>query len=68
VKEVKKEVQEQKEVKIEKEYTEEEMNIYQWAKDKKITTMNTIDESRFSEPLTRAELAKVMSVFAKEVL
>jgi hypothetical protein len=30
--------------------------------------MNTIDESRVSEPLTRAELAKIVSVFAKDVL
>jgi hypothetical protein len=30
--------------------------------------MKTIDESRVSEPLTRAELAKIVSVFAKDVL
>ena len=49
-------------------YTEEETTIYQWAKESGITTMNTIDEARISEQLTRAELAKIVSVFAKNVL
>jgi len=49
-------------------YTEEEKTVYEWAKESGITTINTIDESRIQEPLTRAELAKIVSVFAKNVL
>jgi hypothetical protein len=30
--------------------------------------MNTIDEARLSEPLTRAELAKMVSVFSTNIL
>jgi hypothetical protein len=30
--------------------------------------MDTIDEARLNEPLTRAELAKMVSIFAKDVL
>lgn len=49
-------------------YSEEDMNGYQRAKEQWITTMNTIDEARLSEPLTRAELAKMVSVFSTNIL
>ena len=70
IKQEEKEVKQEKnnEIESKKTYTDEEIKTYQWAKENKLTTMNTIDESRFSEPLTRAELAKIMSVFAKDVL
>lgn len=70
VKETIKEIikEENKEVVKQVTYTEEEKTAYEWAKESGITTMNTIDESRVSEPLTRAELAKIVSVFAKDIL
>ena len=45
-------------------FTFEQNDAYLWACQHNITTMRTIQEARLDQPLTRAELAKIMSVYA----
>ena len=45
-------------------FTSEQNDAYLWACQHNITTMRTIQEARLDQPLTRAELAKIMSVYA----
>ena len=49
-------------------YNEEQLAAYQWAYDNDITTINDVDKARLSDPLTRAELAKMMSQYISSVL
>ena len=45
-------------------FTSEQNDAYLWACQQNISTMRTIQEARLDQPLTRAELAKIMSVYA----
>ena len=45
-------------------FASEQNDAYLWACQHDITTMRTIQEVRLDQPLTRAELAKIMSVYA----
>ena len=45
-------------------FTFEQNDAYLWACQQNITTTRTIQEARLDQPLTRAELAKIMSVYA----
>lgn len=45
-------------------FASEQNDAYLWACQHDITTMRTIQEARLDQPLTRAELAKIMSVYA----
>ena len=45
-------------------FTSEQNDTYLWACQHNITMMRTIQEARLDQPLTRAELAKIMSVYA----
>lgn len=45
-------------------FTSEQNDAYLWACQHNITTMRTIQDARLDQPLTRAELAKIMSVYA----
>ena len=45
-------------------FTSEQNDAYLWACQHNITTMRTIQEARLDQQLTRAELAKIMSVYA----
>ena len=45
-------------------FTSEQNDAYLWACQHNITTMRTIQEARLDQPLTRAELAKIMSAYA----
>lgn len=45
-------------------FASEQNDAYLWACQDNITTMRTIQEARLDQPLTRAELAKIMSVYA----
>ena len=45
-------------------FTSEQNDAYLWACQHNITTMRTIQEARLGHPLTRAELAKIMSAYA----
>ena len=45
-------------------FASEQNDAYLWACQHNITTMRTIQEARLEQPLTRAELAKIMSVYA----
>lgn len=45
-------------------FASEQNDAYLWACQQNITTMRTIQEARLDQPLTRAELAKIMSVYA----
>ena len=49
-------------------YNDEQLAAYQWAYDNGITTINDVDKARLSDPLTRAELAKMMSQYISSVL
>jgi hypothetical protein len=49
-------------------YSDELIDAYNWAHDKGITTMATIDDANMYSPITRAEMAKMLSVYAKETL
>jgi hypothetical protein len=46
----------------------EYQTAYQWAYKYSITTMNTYENARISDPLTRAEMAKMISVYAMTFL
>lgn len=48
--------------------TQELKDAYVYAYLRGITTLETIEKARLTEPLTRAAMAKMMSVFAIKVL
>ena len=41
------------------------LTAYQWAHKYSITTMESLEEARIADAITRAEMAKVISVYAK---
>ena len=49
-------------------FSEEQNHAYRWACGKDITTIRAISGARLDQPLTRAELAKMMSVYVTKVL
>ena len=49
-------------------YSEELQEAYDWAYSKGVTTMSPIDNANMYGAITRAEMAKMLSVYAKEVL
>ena len=49
-------------------YSQEFVDAYHYAFAHGITTMKTIDEARLYDPLTRGELAKMLSVYAMIVM
>jgi len=49
-------------------YTEEQIAAYEWAFNNGITTINDIEKARLNSPLTRAQLAKMMSQYLTNVL
>ena len=50
------------------EYSQELQDAYDWAYGKGVTTMSPIDNANMYGAITRAEMAKMLSVYAKEVL
>ena len=49
-------------------FGQEQIDAYKWALENGITTMKTVEAARLDEPLTRAELAKMMVVYIQKVL
>jgi len=49
-------------------FGQEQIDAYKWALGNGITTMKTVESARLDEPLTRAELAKMMVVYIQKVL
>jgi hypothetical protein len=49
-------------------YSEELQGAYNWAYEKGVTTMSSIDNANMYGAITRAEMAKMLSVYAVEVL
>ena len=49
-------------------FGQEQIDAYKWALENGITTMKTVEEARLDQPLTRAELAKMMVVYVAKVL
>ena len=49
-------------------FGQEQIDAYKWALENGITTMKTVEDARLDEPLTRAELAKMMVVYIQKVL
>ena len=49
-------------------FWDEQIDAYQWALENGITTMDTVEKARLDQPLTRAELAKMMVVYMQKVL
>jgi hypothetical protein len=49
-------------------YSDELVSAYNWAHEKGVTTMDTIDNANMYGQITRAEMAKMLSVYATEVL
>lgn len=49
-------------------FGQEQIDAYKWALENGITTMKTIEAARLDEPLTRAELSKMMVVYIQKVL
>ena len=49
-------------------YSQELQDAYDWAYGKGVTTMSPIDNANMYGAITRAEMAKMLSVYAKEVL
>lgn len=49
-------------------FSAEQNEAYLWACGKDITTIRTITGARLDQPLTRAELAKMMSVYVTQIL
>jgi hypothetical protein len=49
-------------------FGQEQIDAYKWALENGITTMKTVGAARLDEPLTRAELAKMMVVYIQKVL
>ena len=50
------------------EYSQEQQDAYNWAYSKGITTMSPIDNANMNGDITRAEMAKMLSVYAVEML
>ena len=48
-------------------FGQEQIDAYKWAHDKGITTMDTVEDARLDQPLTRAELAKMMVVYMVKI-
>ena len=48
-------------------FGQEQIDAYKWAHDKGITTMDTVEDARLDQPLTRAELAKMMVVYMAKI-
>ena len=49
-------------------FGQEQIDAYKWALENGITTMKTVEAARLDEPLTRAELVKMMVVYIQKVL
>ena len=49
-------------------YSQELQDAYEWAHEKGVTTMDSIDNANMYGAITRAQMAKMLSVYAKEVL
>ena len=49
-------------------FGQEQIDAYKWALQNGITTMETVEDARLDQPLTRAELAKMMVVYIVKVL
>ena len=49
-------------------YSQELQDAYNWAHEKGVTTMSSIDNANMYGAITRAQMAKMLSVYAKEVL
>ena len=49
-------------------YSQELRDAYDWAYSKGVTTMSSIDNANMYGAITRAQMAKMLSVYAKEVL
>lgn len=49
-------------------YGQEQVDAYKWALENWITTMPTIEKARLDQPLTRAELAKMMVVYMAKIM
>ena len=49
-------------------YSQELQDAYNWAHEKGVTTMSSIDNANMYGAITRAEMAKMLSVYATEVL
>jgi hypothetical protein len=49
-------------------YSQELQDAYNWAHEKGVTTMDSIDNANMYGAITRAEMAKMLSVYAVEVL
>ena len=50
------------------EYSQELQDAYSWAYSKGVTTMSSIDNANMYGAITRAEMAKMLSVYATEIL
>jgi len=50
------------------EYSQELQDAYNWAHEKGVTTMSSIENANMYGAITRAEMAKMLSVYATEVL
>ena len=49
-------------------YSQELQDAYNWAHEKGVTTMDSIDNANMYGAITRAEMAKMLSVYSTEVL
>lgn len=49
-------------------FSEEQNQAYTWACERDITTIRAIEKARLNDPLTRAEFAKMMAMYATKVL
>ena len=49
-------------------FSDEQNQAYIWACEKDITTIRVVEKARLNDPLTRAELAKMMAMYATKVL
>jgi hypothetical protein len=49
-------------------YSAELEGAYNWAHEKGVTTMSSIDNANMYGAITRAEMAKMLSVYAEKVL
>ena len=49
-------------------FGQEQIDAYKWALENGITTMKTVEEARLDQPLTRAELAKMMVVYIAKII
>ncbi len=49
-------------------FSDEQNQAYTWACERDITTIRAVEKARLNDPLTRAELAKMMAMYATKVL